>query len=79
MEDTLYTVTEVGQILKIGKNRVYDLIHAGLLPALKLGGLKIRKSSLCEFEKNYEGYDLTDPFNPKPLIEKNEQKVSRVG
>ena len=39
MEDTLYTVTEVAEILKVGKNRVYDLIKAGLLPALKLGGL----------------------------------------
>lgn len=73
MEDTLYTVIEVGKVLKIGKNRVYELIHAGLLPAMKLGGLKIRKTALCEFEKKYEGYDLTDPYNPK-LMSSDEMK-----
>ena len=67
MEDTLYTVTEVAETLKVGKNRVYDLIKAGLLPALKLGGLKVRKTALCEFESKYEGYDLTDPFHIKEL------------
>lgn len=46
---------------------MYDLIKAGLLPALKLGGLKVRKTALCEFESKYEGYDLTDPFHIKEL------------
>ena len=73
MEDTLYTVAEVGKILKIGKNKVYELIHAGLLPAMKLGGLKIRKTALCEFEKKFEGYNLTDPFNIKPLTDYEEE------
>lgn len=71
MEDTLYTVKEVGEILKIGKNRVYDLIKSGLLPAMKLGGFKIRKAALCEFEAKYEGYDLTDPYKIKELERDN--------
>ena len=46
MEDNLYSVNEVAKMLKVGKNKVYELIHAGLLPVLKIGGMKIRKLSL---------------------------------
>ena len=58
--DELYTAKEVSKILKVNVHKVYDLIHAGLLPALKLGSIKIRKESLNEFLKKYEGMDLTD-------------------
>ena len=61
MEDNLYSVNEVAKMLKVGKNKVYELIHAGLLPVLKIGGMKIRKKSLNEFLENYEGCDLSDP------------------
>lgn len=67
MEDVLYSVNEVASILKIGKNRVYDLIHAGLLPVLKIGGMKIRKRAVDEFLEKYEGYDLTDPYNVQAI------------
>lgn len=71
MDDTLYTVLEVAKILRIGKNRVYELIKAGLLPALKLGGLKVRKETLCKFLQEYEGCDLTDLSNIKKLEVEN--------
>ena len=58
--DELYTVKEVAKIMKVNVHRVYDLIHAGLLPALKLGSIKIRTESLNEFLKKYDGMDLTD-------------------
>ncbi|MBR3770517.1 MAG: helix-turn-helix domain-containing protein [Lachnospiraceae bacterium] len=58
--DELYTVKEVAKIMKVNVHRVYDLIHAGLLPALKLGSIKIRAESLNEFLKKYDGMDLTD-------------------
>ena len=47
--DELYTVKETAKIMKVNVHRVYDLIRAGLLPALKLGSIKIRKESLEEF------------------------------
>lgn len=59
----LYTVKEVSQILKTNVHRVYALIDSGMLPALKLGGLKVREEALDKFLAEYEGYDLTDLGN----------------
>lgn len=67
--DELYTAKEVSKILKVNVHKVYDLIHAGLLLALKLGSIKIRKESLKEFLKKYEGMDLTDLDNVCNLTE----------
>ena len=67
--DELYTAKEVSKILKVNVHKVYDLIHAGLLPALKLGSIKIKKASLNEFLKKYEGMDLTDLDNVCNLTE----------
>lgn len=67
MEDILYTVKETSKILKTNSNYVYDLIRKGMLPALKLGNLKIRKSSILEFLERNEGKDLTDLDNIKDL------------
>lgn len=61
--DELYTVKEVAGKLKVNVHKVYDLIHAGLLPALKLGNIKVRKESLDEFLLKYDGKDLTDINN----------------
>lgn len=61
--EQIYTVQEVAKILRVGKNKVYDIIHAGLLPYLKIGGIKVRESELEEFVKKYSGYDLTDTRN----------------
>ena len=67
--DELYTAKEVSKILKVNVHKVYDLIRAGMLPALKLGSIKIRKESLKEFLKKYEGMDLTDLDNVYNLTE----------
>ena len=63
LDDVLYTVTEVSQLIKSNKAYVYELIRAGLLPVLKLGSLKVRRIALLEFLEKYEGKDLTDPNN----------------
>lgn len=67
MEDILYTVSETAKLLKSNTNYVYELIKQGFLPALKLGSFKIRKSSLNNFLREYEGQDLTDLKNIKKL------------
>lgn len=63
----LLTVKEVSKILKVNVHKVYDLIRVGMLPALKLGSLKIRKSSLEKFLDEYEGMDISDVNNIKSL------------
>lgn len=67
MEEVLYTVSETSKLLKTNSNYIYDLIKKGLLPALKLGSLKIRRSAILEFLKENEGKDLTDLDNIKEL------------
>ena len=59
----LFTVKETSNILKVNVHLVYDLIRAGLLPALKLGSLKIRKEAIEKFLMDYEGMDLTNLSN----------------
>lgn len=66
-EDKLYTVKDISERLQTSVDYVYRLINAGLLPSLKLGRLKVRKQSLEQFLAQYEGYDLTNPFDVKPL------------
>ncbi|MCG9969947.1 helix-turn-helix domain-containing protein [Pelotomaculum terephthalicicum JT] len=60
MEDVLYTVKEVSKMIKTNPAYVYSLINSGLLPALKLGCYKVRKTALLEFLERYEGKDLTN-------------------
>ena len=62
-EDILYTVKEVATLIKTNTGYVYRLLDAGLLPCLKLGNRKIRKTALLEFLEKYEGMDLTNPEN----------------
>ena len=59
----LYTVKETAAVLGCNIHLVYDLINKGLLPAMKLGSLKIRLSSIEEFLEKYDGMDLTDLDN----------------
>ncbi len=54
----LYSVIEVSKMLGIGKTKVYELINNGQLPALKLGGLKVRSEAIDEFLEKYETYKL---------------------
>lgn len=66
-DSMLYTVSEVAKIMHTNKQYVYNLISSNQLPAIKLGSLKIRHETLCNFFKANEGKDLTDPFNIKPI------------
>lgn len=67
-EDTvLYTVKEVAALLKTNVDYVHKLRKAGLLRFLKLGQYKVRKQTLNEFLSQFEGKDLTDPFDVKDL------------
>jgi excisionase family DNA binding protein len=72
--DVIYTISEVAKLIKCNTNYVYELIKANLLPGMKLGSMKVTRSSLLKFLEKYQGYDLTDPFNIKPLEQVNDEK-----
>lgn len=68
MNDKLvYTVQEVAKILHSSPNYIYQLIYKGYLPAIKLGSMKILKSSLEKFLIVNESNDLSDLDNIKKL------------
>ena len=52
--EILYTVTEVAKLLKVNRTFVYELINRGELPAVKVGSLKIRKTTLEKFLEGKE-------------------------
>ncbi len=62
MEQMLYTVPEVAEILKTNTDYVYKLQRAGVLKFLKMGRWKCRKKTLEEFLEKYDGHDISDPF-----------------
>lgn len=61
--EKLYTVQEVAEVLQTNPNYVYKLMNSGLLKYLVIGRRKVRESTLNNFIKEYEGYDITDPTN----------------
>lgn len=68
----LLDVTEVSKLLKCNRNKVYDLINSGALQGLKLGRIKVSTIELHDFLVRNAGKDLTDPYNIKPLVEREE-------
>lgn len=68
-ERMIYTVKEVSQLLHTNPAFIYKLISTGMLPALKLGSLRIRKETLEQFLRQYEGYDLSDLANIRRIAE----------
>lgn len=73
MNDRLiYTVQEVVRLLHSSPNYIYELINKGYLPAIKLGSMKVLKSSLEKFLIVNEGNDLSDLNNIKRINNKEE-------
>ena len=69
MSDKLvFTVHEVSNILHSSPNYIYELIKKGYLPAIKLGSLKVLKSTLERFLIQNEGKDLSDLNNIKKIV-----------
>ena len=72
-EKILYTVREVSALLHIKQGFVYELIRAGLLPALKLGAYKVRREALYKFLEDNEGMDLRNPMSVSTFIQQTEE------
>ena len=67
-ERLIYTVQEVASILHSSPNYIYELIRKGYLPAIKLGSLKVLKTTLERFLIQNEGKDLSDLNNIKKVV-----------
>lgn len=67
MEDKLITVPEFAKMIGSNTNKAYEIVKAKLVPVLILGKVKIRQKAAEEFLIRYEGYDLTDVNNIKPI------------
>ena len=67
-ERLIYTVQEVASILHSSPNYIYELIRKGYLPAIKLGSLKVLKTTLERFLIQNEGKDLSDLNNIRKVI-----------
>ena len=60
-EVRVVSVKEVSQLLHTNAALIYRFIELGLLPAIKLGSLRVRKQALDQFLVDYEGLDLSNP------------------
>lgn len=72
-ETMIYTVQEVAKIIHTSPNYVYKLIEKGYLPAIKLGSIKILKTTLKQFLVENQGKDFTnlDLITRLDLMEEN--------
>lgn len=52
----------------IGRIIDMDILENGFLPAIKLGSIKILKTTLEKFLIENEGNDLSDPKNLKKMV-----------
>ena len=67
-ERLIYTDQEVASILHSSPNYIYELIRKGYLPAIKLGSLKVLKTTLERFLIQNEGKDLSDLNNIRKVV-----------
>lgn len=70
-EIMIYTVKEVAKLLHTSPNYIYKLVESGYLPAIKLGSIKILKTSLEKFLQDYEGEDLSNLMKTVHIKEKS--------
>lgn len=65
--ERLYTVREVAEILKVNRNKAYDLVRKGFIKSLNLGSIRVRESALQNFLETYDGMDISDLENVRKI------------
>lgn len=60
MEKKLFSVVETGKILGISRTKVYELIKAGYLRAIDIGGQKVSGAEIDAFIAKYTGCSFKD-------------------
>lgn len=67
-ESILYNVKQAAEVMSVRPGCIYLLIKKGVLPALRIEGYKVRRSTLLDFAEKYEGYDFSNPDEVKKLF-----------
>ena len=67
MGKMMFTVPEAAGLLGVSKDIAYELIKAGLLVPLKFKSYRISEAELDRFINKWNGWDLSDPYNPVKL------------
>ncbi|SHM77177.1 hypothetical protein SAMN02746066_03252 [Anaerosporobacter mobilis DSM 15930] len=76
--DELVTIPTISKILGCNQHMVGKLMDAELIQPLKFGNCrKARRRAVDEFMINYEGFDLSDPFNVVPITQAAIEKELR--
>lgn len=65
--DELLRVQDVARTLNVSVNYANMLVQWGVIPGLRMNGMKVRRRALEEWMAAMEGKDLTDPAHPVPL------------
>lgn len=75
----LHTIPEARALLRVETRKIYELIDKGFLAAICIGGGRkrmIRRVSIMRFLADYDGYDLSDLDNIKPIVSKKETTLA---
>jgi excisionase family DNA binding protein len=75
--DELLTTSDIAKLLKCNKNYVGELLKSGLLPYLQMGSRKVRRKAFEEFLQKYDGWNLSDPYNPEIINKRKESIIER--
>ncbi len=67
MEKMLLSVPDAAKVLGIGKNRMYELVNAGHIKVLRIGGAKVPRYELERFTKDFIQMDLSDANHVKRM------------
>lgn len=65
MEKTLLKPTEVAEMLQVGKNRVYEMIHSQEIPSIRLGSsirIPAKQLELWMQEKQIGDFRLAEDY-----------------
>ena len=73
--DELLRVQDVARTLNVSVNYANMLVQRGVIPGLRMNGMKVRRRALEEWMAAMEGKDLTDPAHPVPLQRKAEKEA----
>ena len=67
MEPVVYTISEVGELLKVNRNSIYELLKKNVIRGLKLGNLKITSTELINFLEENKVKELSNLEDIKEL------------